>query len=74
MDAHKTDIYAFITHIPRFIIPVYQRNYDWKIENCRQLFLDIERIAQDARESHFIGTICTKSAVRHQCIIIDGQQ
>jgi uncharacterized protein with ParB-like and HNH nuclease domain len=36
--------------------------------------LDIERIAQDTRESHFIGTICTKSAVRHQCIIIDGQQ
>lgn len=22
----------------RFIIPVYQRNYDWKTENCKQLF------------------------------------
>lgn len=22
----------------RFIIPVYQRNYDWKIDNCRQLY------------------------------------
>ena len=22
----------------RFIIPVYQRNYDWKIENCKQLY------------------------------------
>ena len=21
----------------RFVIPVYQRNYDWKIENCKQL-------------------------------------
>jgi len=21
----------------RFIIPVYQRNYDWRIENCKQL-------------------------------------
>ena len=20
----------------RFIIPVYQRNYDWKTENCKQ--------------------------------------
>lgn len=74
MDAHKTDIYAFITHVPHFIIPVYQRNYDWKIENCRQLFLDIERISFNDKESHFIGTICTKSATRHQCIIIDGQQ
>lgn len=22
----------------RFIIPVYQRNYDWKHDNCKQLF------------------------------------
>ena len=22
----------------RFIIPVYQKNYDWKRENCKQLF------------------------------------
>ena len=22
----------------RFVIPVYQRNYDWKIENCKQLY------------------------------------
>ena len=22
----------------RFIIPVYQRNYDWKKDNCKQLF------------------------------------
>ena len=21
-----------------FVIPVYQRNYDWEIENCKQLF------------------------------------
>ena len=25
----------------RFIIPVYQRNYDWKQENCKQLFDDL---------------------------------
>ena len=22
----------------RFVIPVYQRNYDWKTENCNQLY------------------------------------
>ena len=22
----------------RYIIPVYQRKYDWKIDNCRQLY------------------------------------
>ena len=25
----------------RFIIPIYQRNYDWKEENCEQLFQDL---------------------------------
>ena len=25
----------------RFIIPMYQRNYDWKEENCEQLFQDL---------------------------------
>ncbi|MFN5937373.1 MAG: DUF262 domain-containing protein, partial [Sphingobacteriales bacterium] len=25
----------------QFIIPVYQRNYDWTEEQCHQLFLDI---------------------------------
>lgn len=25
----------------RFVIPVYQRNYDWKMENCKQLFDDL---------------------------------
>ena len=30
----------------RFVIPVYQRNYDWKMENCKQLFDDLEKIFQ----------------------------
>ena len=25
----------------RFIIPLYQRNYDWQEENCEQLFNDV---------------------------------
>ena len=28
----------------RFVIPVYQRNYDWKMENCKQLFDDLIKI------------------------------
>ena len=28
----------------RFVIPVYQRNYDWKQENCKQLFDDLEKV------------------------------
>lgn len=28
----------------RFVIPVYQRNYDWKIENCKQRYDDLVKI------------------------------
>ena len=42
-----------------FVIPVYQRNYDWRIENCKQLFDDILKIT-NSDEYHFIGTICRK--------------
>lgn len=35
----------------RFIIPVYQRNYDWKEENCRQLYADLVKIAKTGRRA-----------------------
>lgn len=57
----------------RFVIPVYQRNYDWKIEHCRRLFSDIEEVIRDDRESHFFGSIVSK-AERDVRVVIDGQQ
>lgn len=57
----------------RFTIPVYQRNYDWKIEQCRQLFDDLEEVATENRESHFFGSIVCKADNENR-IVIDGQQ
>lgn len=31
----------------RLIIPVYQRNYDWKTENCKQLFDDLVQVIRE---------------------------
>ena len=61
----------------RFVIPVYQRNYDWKIENCKQLFDDLIKIIRNGRKSHFFGSIVSTynpdgDYEEHQ--IIDGQQ
>lgn len=33
----------------RFVIPVYQRNYDWKTENCKQLYDDLVKIINTER-------------------------
>ena len=41
----------------RYIIPVYQRKYDWKLENCRQLYGDLKRIMLEGRSSHFFGSL-----------------
>ena len=41
----------------RFVIPVYQRNYDWKTENCKQLFDDLKKVIKTQRKSHFFGSI-----------------
>lgn len=57
----------------RFVIPVYQRNYDWKIEQCKQLFDDLEDIVAVDSESHFFGSIVSQAdgSIR---VVIDGQQ
>jgi len=65
-----------------FIIPVYQRNYDWKDTQCRKFIKDIESLVNRERETHFLGTIVyiknnDIDAIERgisEYIIIDGQQ
>lgn len=57
----------------RFIIPVYQRNYDWKMEHCRRLFDDLNDLIAEKRGSHFYGSIVS-SVFAEERILIDGQQ
>ena len=57
----------------RFVIPVYQRNYDWKKENCQQLLNDLIDVIKKDRPSHFFGSIVA-STEGDDYIIIDGQQ
>ena len=33
----------------RYVIPVYQRKYDWKLENCRLLYDDLKKVIRDKR-------------------------
>ena len=61
----------------RYIIPVYQRKYNWKQENCQQLYDDLKKIIRDKRESHFFGSIVSSVVANGSKIeyyIIDGQQ
>ena len=64
----------------QFVIPVYQRNYDWTTDECNQLVNDILSVEKDDRGTHFIGSIVfihegtySTSEVK-ELVIIDGQQ
>lgn len=61
----------------RFIIPVYQRNYDWKMENCKQLYDDLVKVIKQNRKSHFFGSLVSvynPSGRNTEYLVIDGQQ
>lgn len=58
----------------RFIIPVYQRNYDWKIDNCKQLFDDLVNLIKQEKNTHFFGSIVSYAHGREEVVLIDGQQ
>ncbi|MCQ2844455.1 DUF262 and DUF1524 domain-containing protein [Helicobacter pylori] len=62
----------------QFVIPIYQRLYSWKKEQCEQLWDDIIKIGgNDQMNGHFIGSILyVRDDNTHSSplLIIDGQQ
>lgn len=61
----------------RYIIPVYQRNYDWKQKQCEQLYNDLIQIIKKDRNTHFFGSVVTSAASKggkSDYLVIDGQQ
>ena len=80
MEARKIKLLEFIGNGKKtFNIPVYQRNYDWKEEQCRKLFEDIQNIVKSDYEiEHFLGTVVfvsSKSEMNfNEYVLIDGQQ
>ncbi len=64
----------------QFVIPIYQRLYGWKKEQCEQLWDDIIKIGgNDKANGHFIGSILyvqdsVYTTKHNEFLIIDGQQ
>lgn len=82
MKANETKVDKFLaTNETTFAIPVYQRNYDWNLVQCKQLLFDIiETGRKNDINAHFIGSIVyvhddvyTASGIT-ELTIIDGQQ
>ena len=64
----------------QFIIPVFQRDYSWTREQCRQLWKDVLRAgAGETNGGHFTGSIVyiaadQSGAAFQRWLVIDGQQ
>jgi len=82
MVATQVTLTDFLTqNKTQFVIPVYQRNYDWTELQCKQLLQDILDIGvTSGNDTHFIGSIVFIHDGVHLAgevkplVIIDGQQ
>ncbi|PTH22374.1 DUF262 domain-containing protein, partial [Staphylococcus arlettae] len=75
MDGNVRSAIEFLRGAIQIIIPVYQRNYDWKRENCELLFEDLIDLETSNKQTHFFGSIVVKPGNYAQdIIVIDGQQ
>lgn len=75
MKGSEEYLYSFMEgRRKRFVIPVYQRNYNWKNEQCKQLFDDLVSLHNNEKKNHFFGSIVSVNENSKEFTVIDGQQ
>jgi len=79
--ATEANLLKFLKKSPQFVIPIYQRNYSWTEDQCRQLWTDLLRAGRlEKVTAHFIGSIVyvergLSNVVQQEALlVIDGQQ
>lgn len=79
MRAIGTSVLSLVGGLDKvFIIPPFQRNYDWSKEQCDELFEDIIK-AYKTDKTHYLGNIVyymgkNSGASFNELILVDGQQ
>ena len=81
MKAGTTSLNKFLKRSLLMRIPIYQRKYNWSLDECKQLFEDILSVgSDDERKSYFIGSVVVKTESDEliddylKVTLIDGQQ
>ena len=54
-------------------VPVFQRDYSWKIDNWTDLWEDI-KILLNTNKDHYMGAVVLQKTGEKQFLVIDGQQ
>lgn len=79
MEANKRKFAELVGGSVQFVIPVFQRDYNWTEEQCEQLWEDVERVGRRDEGDHFFGPVVYVSTRGHgaaftRWLLIDGQQ
>ena len=81
MKARGMNLLRFLQGPQQFLIPIWQRRYSWKKENCEQLWDDVLRVGEDKNaDTYFLGSIVSmepsilNTSGMPQLLVIDGQQ
>lgn len=79
MKAEDGNVLKIFNGDTQFIVPLYQRMYSWKEEQCKRLWDDIVFLEKHNKKGHFIGSIvCVVESASisgtSKFMVIDGQQ
>lgn len=81
MKAVEAPLLKFLRKSPQFVIPIYQRTYSWRRDECAQLWADVMRAgAENSVSAHFVGSVVYVEQGLYQVtsdsplLVIDGQQ
>ena len=79
MEANKRRFSELVGGSVQFVIPAFQRDYNWEEEQCQQLWDDIKRVGRKRNGDHFFGPIVYIATTGHgaaftRWLLIDGQQ
>jgi len=79
MRAEEGNILKIFNGDTQFIVPLYQRMYSWKEEQCKRLWDDIVFLEKHNKKGHFIGSVvCVVESASisgtSKFMVIDGQQ
>ena len=79
MKASEQTVLNFIGGLDKvFVIPPFQRNYEWSEKECQALFDDII-ISAKTKKTHYLGNVVyyfsdNSGASFTELILVDGQQ
>ena len=78
MKAVNRQFAQIINGTNQFIIPVFQRDYSWETEQCRQMWADIMHTSRGNDGGHFLGSFVyvegNAGPAFSSWLVIDGQQ